>query len=316
VNPLLTRATYARILALLLLLLAVDGLFLHTAVTTTLERGPSMMMLFGFEYALVAWSLLATVVKFGFNLWDVHLDGRWENKGTPVIICLIAIRKFCSVFLFSLTLLGMVVRCVNAVWFFFFAGMYVLYLDFVFDFLRLLVSAVFFTLVFQFYGLPLHLVRQTWSTFRSFRKSLLAVTRYRRATLNMNERYTRQAVTDFTSDGFLWRTTLDGSFPDATAEDIRRFDPTCIVCRDEMTTGKKLPCGHILHVHCLRRWLERSQNCPICTQTVFREDSEQQRTHPLLLYFHFHFHFHFFFFFFFFFSSFESIFVTVTVSWV
>ena len=40
-------------------------------------------------------------------------------------------------------------------------------------------------------------------------------------------------------------------------------------------TGKKLPCGHILHMHCLRSWLERQQVCPICTSPVLQEEIPQ-----------------------------------------
>ena len=48
---------------------------------------------------------------------------------------------------------------------------------------------------------------------------------------------------------------LNVRFPDATAADLQRFDSTCIVCRDEIQEGgKKLPCGHILHKKCLKRY--------------------------------------------------------------
>ena len=74
--------------------------------------------------------------------------------------------------------------------------------------------------------------------------------RYRQATAHMNERY-----------------------PDATVEELEATgDRTCIICREQMVHGgepgrertrpKKLRCGHILHFHCLRSWLERQQNCP------------------------------------------------------
>lgn len=35
-----------------------------------------------------------------------------------------------------------------------------------------------------------------------------------------------------------------------------------------MTTAKKLICGHLFHVHCLRSWLERQQTCPTCRALV------------------------------------------------
>jgi hypothetical protein len=44
-------------------------------------------------------------------------------------------------------------------------------------------------------------------------------------------------------------------FPDASTEDLDRCDGICIICREEMTTAglnKKLHCGHVFHLHCLR----------------------------------------------------------------
>lgn len=49
---------------------------------------------------------------------------------------------------------------------------------------------------------------------------------------------------------------------------INRSDATCIICREEMTNAKKLICGHLFHVHCLRSWLERQQTCPTCRALV------------------------------------------------
>jgi E3 ubiquitin-protein ligase synoviolin len=115
-------------------------------------------------------------------------------------------------------------------------------------------------------------MRDVFLTIRSFFKRIADFIRYRNATKDMNERY-----------------------PDATAAEISRED-TCIICREEMTPWetpaagadggnarparrqagamaermrpKKLPCGHILHFACLRSWLERQQNCPICRRPV------------------------------------------------
>jgi E3 ubiquitin-protein ligase synoviolin len=83
-------------------------------------------------------------------------------------------------------------------------------------------------------------------------------------------------------------------------EDIERED-TCIICREQMrpwsvtnpqaapaapgapqqtpparppaivnerSRPKKLPCGHILHLGCLKSWLERQQVCPTCRRPV------------------------------------------------
>ena len=126
----------------------------------------------------------------------------------------------------------------------------------------------------MFYGLPIHIMRDLFLTARSFTKRLGAFVKYRKATQDMNARYV-----------------------DATVEDIQRED-TCIICREEMrpwsvtnpeappaapgevpparpastvnerTRPKKLPCGHILHLGCLKSWLERQQVCPTCRRPV------------------------------------------------
>lgn len=119
-------------------------------------------------------------------------------------------------------------------------------------------------------------MRDLFVTARSFIKRLTAFLRYRRATHDMNSRY-----------------------EDATVEDIQRED-TCIICREEMrpwsvtnppvaagaqprpgtvnerTRPKKLPCGHILHLGCLKSWLERQQVCPTCRNPVVETPHDAQ----------------------------------------
>lgn len=81
---------------------------------------------------------------------------------------------------------------------------------------------------------------------------------------------------------------LDQQLPNASNEDLEASDSLCIICRDDMvspenfeaTHAKKLParrcpkklhCGHILHMGCLKDWLERSDNCPLCRRNAFSE---------------------------------------------
>lgn len=35
-----------------------------------------------------------------------------------------------------------------------------------------------------------------------------------------------------------------------------------------MKSARKLPCSHIFHEHCLRRWLEQDSSCAICRKTL------------------------------------------------
>lgn len=135
-------------------------------------------------------------------------------------------------------------------------GQWVLSLDLVADFLKLCIYAAFFFVLLFFYGLPIHIMRDLFMTTRSFVKRLGALLRYRQALRDMNK------------------------YPDATEEELSRED-TCIICREEMhpwdpanpgqverSRPKKLPCGHILHFGCLKSWLERQQVCPTCRSSV------------------------------------------------
>ncbi|KAI0433353.1 hypothetical protein F5Y09DRAFT_299203 [Xylaria sp. FL1042] len=135
-------------------------------------------------------------------------------------------------------------------------GHWVLTLDLMTDFVKLVIYSVFFAILLIFYGLPIHIMRDLFITARSFVKRLGALMRYRKALQDMNK------------------------YPDATEEDLGRED-TCIICREEMrpwdpsavgaverSRPKKLPCSHILHFGCLKGWLERQQVCPTCRRPV------------------------------------------------
>ncbi|KAK7745154.1 E3 ubiquitin-protein ligase hrd1 [Diatrype stigma] len=123
------------------------------------------------------------------------------------------------------------------------------------DFVKLGIYSAFFAILMMFYGLPIHIMRDLFMTARSFVKRLGALMRYRKALQDMNK------------------------YPDATQEELARED-TCIICREEMrpwnpdagaverSRPKKLPCGHILHFGCLKSWLERQQVCPTCRRSV------------------------------------------------
>jgi Ring finger domain len=127
-------------------------------------------------------------------------------------------------------------------------GVAVFYLELALDLLHLITYTAFFTAVFTTYGIPIHLVRDLYWTFRNFQTRVRDFLRYRQVAAIMEHR-----------------------FPDATAEDLTRADHVCIVCREDMGPGsraKKLDCSHCFHVHCLRSWLERQQNCPICRAPV------------------------------------------------
>ncbi|KAM0453244.1 hypothetical protein ACHAPV_009038 [Trichoderma viride] len=139
-------------------------------------------------------------------------------------------------------------------------GELILWLDLLTDFAKLGIYISFFLMLLMFYGLPIHIMRDLFMTTRDFLKRLNALLRYRRAIQEMNK------------------------YADASVQDLAQ-ENTCIICREEMRfwdpaenvgvvdriRPKKLPCGHILHLGCLRSWLERQQVCPTCRSPVTGE---------------------------------------------
>lgn len=125
------------------------------------------------------------------------------------------------------------------------------------DMFKLAIYVAFFFMLLIFYGLPIHIMRDLLLTARDFVKRLNAILRYRKAIQEMNR------------------------YPDATEADLQQ-ENTCIICREEMRAWdannnagaidrvrpKKLGCGHILHLGCLKSWLERQQVCPTCRAPV------------------------------------------------
>nr|GEV35432.1 ERAD-associated E3 ubiquitin-protein ligase HRD1B-like [Tanacetum cinerariifolium] len=134
-------------------------------------------------------------------------------------------------------------------------AVYTFYLELIRDLLHLSMYLCFFLTIFVNYGVPLHLIRELYETFRNFKSRIADYIRYRKITSNMNDR-----------------------FPDATTEELNASDATCIICREEMTTAKKLVCGHLFHVHCLRSWLERQHTCPICRALVIPNEGGTSTT--------------------------------------
>lgn len=142
--------------------------------------------------------------------------------------------------------------------------------------IKLGIYVAFFAMLLTFYGLPIHIMRDLFMTSRDFVKRLNALLRYRRAIQEMKR------------------------YRDATAQDLAQ-ENTCIICREEMrpwnpddnpgavdrVRPKKLPCGHILHLGCLKSWLERQQVCPTCRSpvTADRARRPQNRGHGLRIQF-------------------------------
>ncbi|PLN82870.1 hypothetical protein BDW42DRAFT_184534 [Aspergillus taichungensis] len=267
-NP---RWFHARLATSLLLSVAFNSLMLKYCVQTVLEQArPDMMVMFGFEFAVLTILSTSTAARYAITLVEIYINNqqkkaRIEERRREIrearaeTVRQQALRGEPSPTLppdeevneMELDIPGWEEK-----------GRWIFYLDLATDFLKLTVYLTFFAILFTFYGLPIHILRDVVVTIRSFARRIMDFLRYRNATRDMNERY-----------------------PDATAEEVAR-EEVCIICREEMTPWqppagggarpriperlrpKKLPCGHILHFVCLRSWLERQQNCPTCRRPV------------------------------------------------
>ncbi|KAF2260979.1 hypothetical protein CC78DRAFT_536013 [Lojkania enalia] len=277
-NP---RLFHIRLMSSLLLSVAFDTFMIQYCVNSILsEPRPGVMVMFGFEYVLLAIASVSTLLRYTLSLTEIYIIHRQEKARAEA-------RRLAREQTrqpestegapepgaeedeeddFDGDVPGWEEK-----------GRWVFYLDLTTDFIKSVVYLGFFMILMSFYGLPIHIVRDLFMTIRSFIKRISDFIQYRNATRDMNARY-----------------------PDATAEELER-ENTCIVCREEMRPwvqpgeeqegrrlderqrAKKLPCGHILHFSCLRSWLERQQVCPTCRRPVLAEaapTSSRQNNQP------------------------------------
>jgi E3 ubiquitin-protein ligase synoviolin len=279
--PASPRLFHTRLASSLFLSVAFDVFLLDYAVRTVLEQARAdMMVMFGFEFAILTILSSSTLARYCISVVEIYIkyrqktvrlaERRAEIRSTREQ----AIREHQEsggygvpdtlpdendIDEMDLDIPGWEEK-----------GRWVFYLDLITDFFKLVVYLSFFAILFMFYGLPIHILRDVVVTIRSFVRRLADFMRYRTATRDMNERY-----------------------PDATPEEIG--EDVCIICREEMVAwqqpapegnrravperlrAKKLPCGHILHFACLRSWLERQQNCPTCRRPVVVPRNQQYR---------------------------------------
>jgi len=194
-----------RLAALMFWLGVVDLVALGGCAAMCLKHGPSVLLLFGFEFAILGAGLGADACKYLlYAIEHRRYDGTWPQK-----------------------------------------AQYAFFVDFIAEVLRFAAYVVFFSIVFAYYGVPLHIVRELWASYVQLRQRLQAFKKYRALTANMDER-----------------------FPPATEDEIREAGGICIICRDDMSEGRKLPCGHVFHFACLRLWLQQQQSCPTCRQDI------------------------------------------------
>lgn len=204
-QPLSPLISHVRLLGLMGLLVVVDlWLVMWCVGETYRSQGPTILVLFAFEFTVLIIELVSNFVKYCLNTIDGFHDGNWDGK-----------------------------------------LMMAFYNELLSDMCQLTVYVGLFCYVHFFYSLPLHILRDLYMTFAKLRKRCKAFLRYRRVLATMDER-----------------------LEDATEEELEAGDRTCIICREEMRSAKKLPCGHLFCLKCLKGWLGRQETCPTCRTAV------------------------------------------------
>jgi len=213
--------THIRLGLLTLMLTAWDIGFV-TLITWGMmsQKGPSVLLLFAFEFMILSVIIIVTTAKY-----IIFIQLRATAEGAE----------------------GGHTRCCHKhVWMF--------YLDFTADLLRLFLLLTFFMIICAYYGLPIHLVREIWVTFYGLRDRISKFIRYRRL-LRVLDR-----------------------FPAAQPEEL--VDTRCTICLDNMSAGVRLPCSHVFHKHCLYTWLFNSQRCPNCVREIPTTLIDQEGAQP------------------------------------
>jgi len=79
-SPVITVLFHLRVLSLSLVLASLDMFFIQHAYTSTLTKGASVQLVFGFEYAILLTIVVNTIVKYVLHSIDLHSENPWENK--------------------------------------------------------------------------------------------------------------------------------------------------------------------------------------------------------------------------------------------
>ncbi|KAH7394072.1 hypothetical protein DE146DRAFT_765687 [Phaeosphaeria sp. MPI-PUGE-AT-0046c] len=227
---------HTRLMSSLLLSVAFDIAMMQYCINSILsDTRPGVMVMFGFEYVLLAIASISTLLRYTLSLIELVITNRQEKAREEArrIAREQAAQRAAAE--------GTEIPVEEAdddddgdVPGWEEKGRWVFYLDLATDFIKSVVYLGFFMILMTFYGIPIHIMRDLFMTIRSFIKRLHDFVQYRNATRDMNTQM-RPWVP-----------------PEANgAQAGRRMD--------ERQRPKKLPCGHILHFACLRSWLERQQ---------------------------------------------------------
>jgi len=83
-SPVITWLFHLRVATLLSLLFAINLTMISYAYNTTATKGPSVQVVFGFEYAILLTVVFNITVKYILHTIDLQSETPWDNK--PVFL--------------------------------------------------------------------------------------------------------------------------------------------------------------------------------------------------------------------------------------
>ncbi|KAJ2286655.1 E3 ubiquitin-protein ligase hrd1 [Coemansia sp. RSA 2706] len=191
-----------------------------------------MMIVFGFEYALLLVCFAATAAKFVLNAIDISRGGEWEDKATYV---------------FYVDLADDLAKLIVYVGFFFTLTTY---------------YGLPIHILRELYVTARSFVARCgdWVRYRKAMQNMHG--RYPAVS---------QAELDTMSDAtcIICREEMAGPTQAQADAWNQAAGAAAPVSGD---TPKRLPCSHVFHFNCLRSWLERQQSCPTCRQSVLESE--------------------------------------------
>lgn len=84
-SPIITLLFKARVLSLLALLSVLDVFFINSSYETTITKGASVQLVFGFEYAILFTVVLTILMKYILHMIDLQSENPWENKAVYML---------------------------------------------------------------------------------------------------------------------------------------------------------------------------------------------------------------------------------------
>jgi E3 ubiquitin-protein ligase synoviolin len=117
--------------------------------------------------------------------------------------------------------------------------LWMFYSDIAYISVKLIIHTLFFLFTTFYFKIPFNIFRETVATVRTLNKKIVNFINYRKISKDLER-----------------------------CEYVKG-EGTCPICMNDMEIGKAVRCGHVFHMSCLKRWVERQQVCPICRQSMF-----------------------------------------------